>query len=128
MRLRVLLPFQVFAEIEEVSSLVVQTPHGSFGLLPRRLDCVAPLCAGILSYQDGAGEHFLAVDQGVLVKTGPEVLVCVRHAIGGADLGQLRASVEEEFLHLDERETQLRSVMAKLESGLIHRFAEFHNS
>ena len=34
----------------------------------------------------------------MLIKTGAEVLVCVRRAIGGADLGQLRRAVEQEFL------------------------------
>ncbi len=65
--------------------------------------------------------------KGVLVKTGPDVLVSVRRAIGGTDLGQLRASVEKEFLTLDEREQSVRSVMAKLESGFLRRFATFQH-
>ena len=69
----------------------------------------------------------MAVDEGVLVKTGPDVLVSVRRAIGGTDLGQLRASVEKEFLTLDEREQSVRSVMAKLESGFLRRFATFQH-
>ena len=52
----------------------------------------------------------MAVDEGVLVKTGPDVLVSVRRAIGGTDLGQLREAVEREFLNLDEREQSVRSV------------------
>ena len=63
----------------------------------------------------------------MLVKTGAEVLVSVRRALGGADLGQLRDSVEKEFLTLDENERSVRSVMAKLESGFLHRFAAFHH-
>ena len=43
MHLKVLLPFQVFAEKTDVSRLVVETRDGSFGLLPHRLDCVAAL-------------------------------------------------------------------------------------
>jgi hypothetical protein len=47
--------------------------------------------AGILTYEaDGGGEVYVAVDEGVLVKTGPDVLVSVRRALGGTDLGQLR--------------------------------------
>jgi F-type H+-transporting ATPase subunit epsilon len=34
--------------------------------------------------------------------------------------------VEREFLDLNEREQSVRSVMAKMESGFIRRFAEFH--
>jgi len=67
------------------------------------------------------------VDEGVLVKTGPDVRVSVRRALGGIDLGQLRAAVEREFLTLNEHEQNVRSVMAKMESGFIRRFAEFQH-
>lgn len=124
MRLKILLPFGVFAEKTGVSRIVAETSQGSFGLLPHRLDCVAALTAGILTYEtDTEGEVFLAVDEGVLVKTGPEVLVSVRRALGGADLGQLRDAVAQEFLDLDEHEQSVRSVVAKLETGFLRRFA-----
>ena len=128
MNLKVLLPFQVFAETTGVSRIVAEARAGSFGLLPHRLDCVAALTPGILIYEtDADGEVFVAVDDGVLVKTGADVLVSVRRALGGADLGQLRASVEKEFKTLDERETSVRSVMAKLEAGFLHRLASFQH-
>lgn len=128
MNLKVLLPFRIFAEKTGVSRIVAETREGSFGLLPRRLDCAAALAPGILIYESEAdGEVFLAVDEGVLVKKGPDVLVAVRNAIGGADLGQLREAVEREFLNLNEREQSVRSVMAKLESGFIRRLAAFHH-
>lgn len=128
MNLKVLLPFRIFAEITGVSRIVVETREGSFGLLPQRLDCVAALAPGILIYENGAeGEVYVAVDEGVLVKTGWDVLVSVRNAIGGAELGQLREAVEREFMALDEREESVRSVMTKMESGIIRRLAEFHH-
>ncbi len=127
MNLKVLLPFQVFADRAGVSRIVAETRDGSFGLLPHRLDCVAALAPGILIYQVATeSEAYVAVDEGVLVKTGLDVLVSVRNAIGGTDLGQLHAAVEREFLHLNERERSVRSVMAKLESDFIGRLAEFH--
>ena len=128
MNLKVLLPFRIFAERLGVSRIVAETPEGSFGLLPHRLDCVAALTPGILSYETEAeGEVFVAVDEGVLVKAGPDVLVSVRRAMGGTDLGQLRQAVELEFLTLDEREHRARSAMAKLETGFLRRFAAFHH-
>ena len=128
MHLKVLLPFQVFAENTGVSRIVAETREGSFGLLPHRLDCVAALVPGILIYEDEAeNEVYVAVDEGVLVKAGLEVLVSVRNAIGGTDLGQLREAVDREFLNLNQREQTVRSVMAKLESGFIRRLAEFHH-
>jgi F-type H+-transporting ATPase subunit epsilon len=128
MNLKVLLPFQVFAEKTGVSRIVAETCEGSFGLLPHRLDCVAALTPGILVYQTEAeGEAYLAVDEGILVKAGADVLVSVRRASGGTDLGQLHALVAKEFLTLDEREKSVRSVMTKLESGFLSRLAAFHH-
>ena len=128
MNLKVLLPFQVFADKTGVSRIVAETHEGSFGLLPHRRDCVAALAPGILTYETVSdGEVFVAVDEGVLVKTGPNVLVSVRRAMGGTDLGRLREVVEREFLTLDEHEQSVRTVMAKLESGFLRRFATFQH-
>ena len=128
MNLKILLPFQVFAEKSAVSRIVAETRDGSFGLLPHRLDCVAALTPGILTYEDETeGEVFLAVDEGVLVKSGMNLLVSVRNAIAGRDLTQLREAVDREFLNLNDQEKNVRSVMAKMESGLIRRLAEFHH-
>jgi len=128
MHLKVLLPFGIFAEQVNVSRIVAETRKGSFGLLPHRLDCVAALSPGILTYEcEGLGEVYLAVDQGVLVKTGPDVLVSVRNAIGGTDLGRLHEAVKREFLTLNDQEQAVRTVMAKMESGLIRRLAEFQH-
>jgi F-type H+-transporting ATPase subunit epsilon len=128
MNLKVLLPIQIFAEKTGVSRIVAETREGSFGLLPHRLDCVAALAPGILIYESAAdGEVCVAVDEGVLVKTGFDVLVSVRRAIAGTDLGQLRDSVEKEFLTLDEREKSVRSAMTKMETGFLRRFASFQH-
>lgn len=128
MNLKILLPFKIFAEKTDVLRIVAESRAGSFGLLPHRLDCVAALAPGILVFETEAdGEVCLAVDEGVLVKSGTDVLVSVRNAIGGMDLGKLREAVEREFLNLDEQEKSVRSVLAKLESGFVRRFAEFHH-
>ncbi|MEO8159157.1 MAG: F0F1 ATP synthase subunit epsilon [Betaproteobacteria bacterium] len=128
MNLKILLPFGIFAERSNVSRIVAETRDGSFGLLPHRLDCVAALTPGILTYEsDAQGETYVAVDEGVLVKVGMDVLVSVRRAMSGTDLGELRDAVEQEFLKLDEREQNVRSVMAKLEAGFVSRLASFHH-
>jgi len=128
MSLKILLPSQIFAEKKDVSRMVAETHNGSFGILPHRLDCVAALEPGILTYEtETEREIYVAVDEGVLIKTGPEVLVSVRNAIVGTDLSQLRETVKREFLTLDEKEQNIRSVMAKLETGLIRRLAEFQH-
>jgi F-type H+-transporting ATPase subunit epsilon len=128
MNLRILLPNQIFVDKRDVSRIVAETRNGSFGMLPRRRDCVAALAPGILTFESAAdGEVFVAIDEGILVKAGADVLVSVRRAIHGADLAHLRASVEQEFSTLDEQEKSVRTVMAKLESGFLHRFARFQH-
>lgn len=128
MHLKVLLPFKIFAERTNVSRIIAETREGSFGLLPNRLDCVAALVPGILIFEhETDGEIYVAIDEGILIKTGFDVLISVRNAIGGTDLGQLRETVEREFLKLDEREESVRAVLSKMESGLIRRLAEFHH-
>jgi len=128
MNLKILLPFQIFAEKTEVLRIIAETSIGSFGILPHRLDCVVALLPSILCYETEAeGEVYIAVDEGVLVKTGSEVLISVRRAMVGESLAQLRTAVEQEFLTLDENEQSIRSVMAKLESGFLRRFAGFQH-
>ncbi|MFY9986643.1 MAG: F0F1 ATP synthase subunit epsilon [Chthoniobacterales bacterium] len=129
MQLKILLPSRIFGQIDDVTHIVAQTRQGSFGILPHRLDCVATLAPSILSYAtETEGDVYVAIDQGVLAKMGAEVLVSVRHAIGGADLGELRQAVEREFLTLDDREKIIRTAMAQLESVIVRRFAEFHHA
>jgi F-type H+-transporting ATPase subunit epsilon len=128
MNMRIFLPFHVFAELTDVLRIVAETRQGSFGLLPHRLDCVAALSPGILTYETREkGTVYLAVDEGVLVKAGPNVLISVRHAIAGADLGQLHETVKRQFLTIDQQERDVRLVVAKMESGLLARLAEFQH-
>ena len=127
MHLKILIPFGIFTEKTGVSRIVAETREGSFGLLPHRLDCVAALAPGILVYQNEAeAEVYVAVDEGVLVKTSLDVLVSVRNAIGGTDLGQLQEAVKKEFLNVSEQEQNVRSVIATMESDFISRLVEFH--
>jgi F-type H+-transporting ATPase subunit epsilon len=120
MDLKILLPFRVLAERSGVSRIVVETREGSFGLLPNRLDCVAGLAAGILVYQlENGPESYVAVDEGVMIKTGSSVVVSVRRALEGPDLGQLRQAIDDEFLALSQDDRNLRTVLSKLESGFV---------
>jgi len=128
MHLRILLPSEVFADKPDVVRITANTSAGSLGLLEHRLDCVAALVPGIMIYetkQDGV--VYLALDEGVIVKTGADVLVSVRQAIGGEDLGKLREAVKSTFLALDKEERSVRDAVTKMEAGFIGRFAEFEH-
>lgn len=127
MTLKILLPFQVFTEEKDVKRIVIETSVGSYGILPQRLDCVAALVPGILTYETDQ-VHYLAVDEGIMIKAGADVLVSVRQAIGGADLGKLHESVEKEFKLLDETEKNIRSVLTKLETGIMFQLEKFEET
>ncbi|MEZ6032217.1 MAG: F0F1 ATP synthase subunit epsilon [Planctomycetaceae bacterium] len=128
MNLKILLPFRVFDQTSGVLRIVAESSEGSFGLLPQRLDCVTALVPGILVYETQTdGEVFVAIDEGILVKTGSDVSISVRQAIGGTDPAMLRQSVEREFRILDKSERDVRAVMTKLETGFINRFARLQH-
>jgi F-type H+-transporting ATPase subunit epsilon len=123
MNLKILLPFRIFIETKNVSNITIETSEGSYGMLPHRLDCVAALVPGILTYEiESEGPKYVAVDEGVMIKAGTQVLVSVRNAVGGADLGKLSDKVKKDFNKLDESKIEVRTVMARLESRFIYRF------
>jgi F-type H+-transporting ATPase subunit epsilon len=127
MNLCILLPFKIFARLENVSRIVAETLQGSFGLLPHRLDCVAALVPGILSYSTpGSATNYLAIDRGLLVKRGDDVCISVRRAIRGASLSELHEAVVRAYLTVDAQERETRNAISKMESGLIGRIAELH--
>lgn len=128
MNLKILLPFEVFADIKNVSSIVMETSEGSYGLLPQRLDCVAALVPGIFTYETDGTSHYVAVDNGVMVKAGAQVLVSVRNAFGGADLGKLGDLVKKDFKSEDENQKQVNTVIAKLERGFIYSFDKLRST
>ncbi len=126
MDLKILLPYRIFAEIKNVSSIVAETSEGSFGLLPQRLDCVAALVPSIFTYEtESKNIHYLAVDEGILIKAGSQVMVSVRNAFGGTDLAKLHESVENEYRKMDDTEREIRSTMAKMESGFLYSMEKF---
>jgi F-type H+-transporting ATPase subunit epsilon len=127
MKLKILLPFKIYSETLNVKRIVVETKNGSFGLLPKRLDCAAALVPGILEYEDESSDiTYVAIDEGVLVKTGSEVMISVRNAIGGNDLLKLREAIKTEFSSLNENEKQLRTVMTKMSTNFLTNLDKFY--
>lgn len=124
MNLRILLPTRILVD-RPVTKVIAEAENGSFCLLPRHVDMVAALAPGLLSYTTEQGkEEFAATDEGVLVKHGSEILVSVRDAVRGADLGLLRLMIRESFEALDDRERRARGALARLEADFVRRFIE----
>jgi F-type H+-transporting ATPase subunit epsilon len=128
-QLKIVVPSGVFASIANVERIVVMTQTGSFGLLPHRMDCAAVLPPGLFAYSTaGTDEVHLAIDAGTLIKTGADVLLCVRRAIAGADLGRLRQAVQQELKQLGQQESSNRKTLAHLESGLVREFVKLQRA
>jgi F-type H+-transporting ATPase subunit epsilon len=124
MNLKILLAAEVLVEAG-VSKVIAEAHNGYFCLLPKHVDFVTALVPGILSFEIiGGREEYLAVDAGILVKCGEDVLVSARNAVRGPDLGQLRRTVSEKFEAIGEHEKSARTAMAKIEAGFVRRFLE----
>jgi len=123
MKLKIMLPTRVLID-QDVTKVVAEAPNGSFCILPKHIDFVSALVPGILLFESNNEEEFLAIDDGILVKWGSDVLVSTRNAVRSKDLGQLKQTVEEEFRILDDREKKSRSVIARLEADFAKRILE----
>ncbi len=124
LRLRVLLPTEVLVDQEAVK-VIAEAENGEFCLLPRHIDFVAALVPGVMSfYSSNEQENFVAIDEGVLVKSGRDVRVSTLNGVLGTDLGRLKSLVEERFLDMDEHERKVRSALARLEAGTLRGFWE----
>lgn len=124
MHLKVMLPTEIMLN-QSVVKITAEGGNGCFCLLPGHIDLVATLVPGILSFESATGEEvFLAVDEGILVKCGAEVLVSVRNAVRGENLDTLQQTVQQQFRTLDEREKQARSVLARLETHFVRELME----
>jgi len=124
MRLQILVPSHVLVE-EPARKIIAEAENGHFCLLPRHVDFAAALVPGIFSWWTPEGEECLAaVDEGILVKCGPDVWVSTRNAVRGSHLGVLRQSLDEVFRRLDEQERKSRSALARMEADFARRFWE----
>ena len=124
MRLKIMLPSHIFFN-EEVAKVIAEAENGQFCLLPRHADFTAALVPGILAYWDPQGEErWVAVDEGILVKYGPEVRVATRQAVLGRNREDLRQTVDNVFRHLDEQEKKTRTALARMEAEFARRIWE----
>ncbi|MCW8827433.1 MAG: F0F1 ATP synthase subunit epsilon [Gammaproteobacteria bacterium] len=124
LHLQLLLPTEVLVD-REVVKVIAEAENGEFCLLPRHIDFVAALVPGVLSfYISEEEERFAAIDEGILVKSGRDVLISTPNGVLGTDLAKLQSLVEDHFLELDEHERKVRSALARLEAGTVRGFWE----
>ncbi|MDZ7691076.1 MAG: F0F1 ATP synthase subunit epsilon [Balneolaceae bacterium] len=108
----------------KTDKIIAEAVNGFFCLMPRHIDFLAELVPGILSYTLEGEESFLAVDRGILVKCGHEVMVSSRNVIVGESLEKLQQQVQEEFQKAEQKEQEISIAMNQLEADFIRRFVE----
>lgn len=124
MNLKILLPTHILLE-KAVVKVIAEAQNGSFCIKPRHVDFVSALVPGLLIYFDEMDQEvFVAVDEGILVKCGDEILVSTRHAVVGKNLQSLKKRVASDFRKLDEHERLARTALSRLEAGMVRHFID----
>lgn len=124
MRIQVITPAAILVD-ETATKVNAEAANGSFTLLPRHIDFVAVLVAGILTFTNEEGqEQFIAIDEGVLVKRSEDVCIATSRAVHGPSLEELQRVVDAEFRQLNEQEQMARTAVSRLEAGFIRRLLE----
>ena len=120
--LKILLPEKTFLK-KEVKKITAEAENGWFCLMPKHVDFTTSLTPGILIITTVEGKDvFLAIDGGILVKYGKEVVISTRNAIEGEDLGELKNRVEEIFIKTGEQEKDAETALSKLEADFVRSF------
>jgi len=120
--LTILLPEKTFLK-KEVKKITAEAENGWFCLKPKHVDFTTSLIAGILIITTAGGrDDYLAVDEGILVKHGKEVVISTRNTIEGNNLGELKVRVEEMFVRTSEKEKDAMVALSKLEADFVRSF------
>lgn len=131
MRLRVIELAETVVD-SATEAVSVEGVHGSFTLLPHHIDYVASLTEGFLTYRTTASdpddpstvERYVAVDGGVLVKRGADVVVSTPNAVASDRLEELEESVEALFQSRTQHERDARAVLFRIETDVVQRMLE----
>jgi len=108
-----------------VKKVVGEAKDGSFCLLPAHIDFVTIMIPGIFyALTEEDQEIYLAINEGVLLKTGKDVTLATRNAIKGESLGSLKRQVEEDFKKVDQQDRKARQALQKLEADFVRRFLD----
>ncbi|WP_271909816.1 F0F1 ATP synthase subunit epsilon [Vreelandella alkaliphila] len=107
------------------SRLFAVAENGAFGMLPNHIDFVTALVPSVLILTLAEGEEqIFGIDEGILVKKGHQVEIAIRRGVQGTDLASLKETVQRNFIEVDEDERVARSALARLEAGMVRRFAD----
>lgn len=123
LELKVMEPEKILVK-KAVTKVIAEGLNGSFCIKPNHIDFVSALKPGILEYYTDENEEFIALDEGILVKCGQDILVSVLNGIPGTDLSILEQTVREQF-HKTEAMNKATDIALKgMEADLLMHFVE----
>jgi len=123
MQLKVFIPSGKILDVA-VEKVIAEDVKGSFCLLPKHIDCVRILVAGLLIYSEKNEEKYVGIDDGVLVKCKDEVRIGTKKAIENVELGAMKNKIEEKVVKVQEYEKKVRNILTELEIDFIKRYTE----
>lgn len=124
MNLRVLLPEKICWQ-GEVKKVIGEAYDGFFCLLPGHVDFVTIMIPGIFfALTDTQRDIYIAINEGILIKTKDQVTLSTGSAIIGDNLGSLKKQVEDNFMKINQQERGARNALQKLEADFVRRFLD----
>jgi F-type H+-transporting ATPase subunit epsilon len=124
MDLKILLPERTYWQ-GSVKKVVGEALNGFFCLLPGHVDFVTIMVPGIFfALTDEEKDIYIAINEGILIKTQNQVTLSIRNAIKGENLGSLKKQVEENFMKINQQERGARNALQKLEADFVRRFMD----
>ena len=130
MRLQIVTPLAVEADLEGVASVRADDRTGSFVVLPHHADFITALAITVVEWATEAGEKgHIAVRGGIFrVEGGEFVQIATRQAISGPTLDRLGTAVLGELRDEAEAEARTRVVATRLQLGLIRQLDRYLQS
>ena len=123
MNVEIIIPNKTIVQ-KEIDSLTAPGTEGNFQILPRHIDFVSSLKAGILTLLVGESEEYYAINYGILVKKGQKVYVVCQQVIRGESLEKLNQAVQEKFSVQSEREKVTNEILSRMEIATLKRISE----
>lgn len=114
---------------ENIRKITIETLDGYYTLLPRHVDFVSALTAGIVTFlSEDNTEKYAACHQGIIVKKGDKITISVQNAVLGETLSELQELIKIEFKQREEQRKQLNTAMARLELGIMRGFKQLRGA
>lgn len=123
LQLKVMDPERILVKTT-VDKVIAEGLNGSFCIKPLHIDFVSSLKTGILLYQTDENEHYIAVDEGILVKCGDMVMVSVLNGIEGSDLSKLEQAIRNQAHRTEAINKATGIAMKGMEAELLLHFME----